>query len=636
MSGDPEQEYLADGITEDIITALARLRWLFVIARNSTFTYKGKAVDVRQVARELGVRYVLEGSVRIAGRAHPRHRPAHRRRDRQAHLGRASTTASCSDIFAVQDEITERVVAAVEPHLYAEEGFRAAAKPPGQHRRLGPRGARHRAAQQVRSRAERGGAGPPAAGDRASSRATRAPMPFWAGRSGGRRYATGCRTREEGYRQAAAHAQDASPLDPTDPWARMVFGLCLSTAGQHERALGELQAALDLNPSFALGHMAFGWALLRAGHFDEAIAETGWALRMSPVDSFAGFYTSIHGLALLGARRFEEALPFLRASVAAFAEYSGPLQLADQLLRPSRPDRGSAGIHRRAQQDRPAAPAQRAAREPGQFRALRRVHRGTREGRRAGVTGGRRPPVGPGACATTSAVPGLDAPPSEGARHRGIESAQRPARWAVGASMAPSLSSIAGSTQALDPLDLRAAREPAAARQQGRKASESSGRFGKAPAIAAESGARQGCVVLDGRDTTRSRKTSHNRIVLSALLATPLIAAAVTASAQTTNPELNRILGMAQGEISRSQALIADIQSKEQRLRYLCYNGTQQACAALDDMLVDPNLDASGLPVEPPAGAYLAFVPTASSRPTPADKCPSAFERCFMIHLRIG
>jgi adenylate cyclase len=111
--------------------------------------------------------------------------------------------------------------------------------------------------------------------------------------------------------------------DPNDPWARMVSGLCLSTAGQHERALGELQKALDLNPSFALGRMAFGWALLRAGYFDEAIAETGRALRMSPLDTFSGFYTSTHGLALLAAHRFAEALPYLRASVAAFAEYSG-------------------------------------------------------------------------------------------------------------------------------------------------------------------------------------------------------------------------------------------------------------------------------------------------------------------------
>jgi adenylate cyclase len=99
--------------------------------------------------------------------------------------------------------------------------------------------------------------------------------------------------------------------------------MALSTVGQHDRALGELRHALNLNPSFALGRMALGWALLRAGHFDEAIAESERALRMSPLDSFSGFYTSIHGLALLGARRFEDALPYLRASVAAFAEYSG-------------------------------------------------------------------------------------------------------------------------------------------------------------------------------------------------------------------------------------------------------------------------------------------------------------------------
>src|SRR3546814_1113459 len=103
----------------------------------------------------------------------------------------------------------------------------------------------------------------------------------------------------------------------------MVSGLCLSTAGQHERALGELRTALALNPSFTLGHMAYGWALLRAGQCDEAIVETGRALRMSPVDNFSGFYTSVHGLALLAARRFGEALPFLRASVAAFPDYSG-------------------------------------------------------------------------------------------------------------------------------------------------------------------------------------------------------------------------------------------------------------------------------------------------------------------------
>ena len=103
----------------------------------------------------------------------------------------------------------------------------------------------------------------------------------------------------------------------------MVFGLCLSTAGQHERALGELRAALDLNPSFALGHIFFGWALLRPGHFDEALAETERALRISPLDSFSGFYTSIHGLALLARAGSRRRCRSCAPHVAALAEYSG-------------------------------------------------------------------------------------------------------------------------------------------------------------------------------------------------------------------------------------------------------------------------------------------------------------------------
>src|SRR5215469_3891960 len=120
MSGDLEQDYLADGITEDITTALSRLRWLFVIARNSTFTYKGKAVDVRQVALELAVRYVLEGSVRTWG---GRIRVTGQLVDAATgkHVWAERYDRELRDIFAVQDEITENVVASIEPHLYHEE-----------------------------------------------------------------------------------------------------------------------------------------------------------------------------------------------------------------------------------------------------------------------------------------------------------------------------------------------------------------------------------------------------------------------------------------------------------------------------------------------------------------------------------
>ena len=107
MSGDPEQEYFADGIAEDIITGLSKLRWFFVIARNSTFAYKGKS-PMDTFARDLGVRYVLEGSVRKAGEPPAGHRPARRRRERQPHLGGALRWRPVADIFAVQDEITKQ------------------------------------------------------------------------------------------------------------------------------------------------------------------------------------------------------------------------------------------------------------------------------------------------------------------------------------------------------------------------------------------------------------------------------------------------------------------------------------------------------------------------------------------------
>lgn len=323
MDGDPAQDFIADGITEDILTALARLNWLFVIARHSTFAYKGRAVDVRQVARELGVRYVLEGSVRRSGE---RIRITGQLIDAETgnHIWAAKYDRVLQDLFAVQDEITQRVVAAVEPHLYAQEGFRASSKPPGSVdawgmvvRALGMiNKVDHRQNREAQDLLRAAIAMEPTYG---RAHALLAWAVWWAAL---------CYWYDdvrEGYRQAAAHAQDALLLDPTDPWARMVAGLSLSTAGQHDRALGELQIALSLNPSFALGHMAYGWALLRAGRTDEAIAQTHQAITLSPVDSLSGFYTAIHGLALIGARRFEEALPFLRSAVAAFAAYAGHL-----------------------------------------------------------------------------------------------------------------------------------------------------------------------------------------------------------------------------------------------------------------------------------------------------------------------
>ncbi len=130
MSGDPEQEYLADGISEDLITALSKIRWFFVIARNSTFTYKGQAVEVTQVAKELGVRYVLEGSVRRSGN---RVRVTAQLIDATTgrHVWAERYDRDLADIFELQDEMTQTIVGAVEPELGAAERERAAHRPPG-------------------------------------------------------------------------------------------------------------------------------------------------------------------------------------------------------------------------------------------------------------------------------------------------------------------------------------------------------------------------------------------------------------------------------------------------------------------------------------------------------------------------
>jgi TolB-like protein len=320
MSSDPEQDYFADGITEDITTALSRLRWLFVIARNSTFTYKGRAVDVRQVAVELAVRYVLEGSVRTSG-GHIRVTGQLVDAATGKHIWAERYDRELRDIFAVQDEITGNVVASIEPHLYEEEGIRAANQPPesidawglvvraiGLINRVG-----RRQNEEARALLRRATEIEPSY---ARAHAVLGWAVWWAA-------FLAWWPNRDGYQEAQRHAENALSFDPAEPWARMVLGLCLSHARRHEPALIELAAALEINPNFALGRTALGWALLRVGEFEAAIAETGRPLRMSPVDSFAGLYTAIHGLALFGARRFADALPFMRASLAAFAGYEG-------------------------------------------------------------------------------------------------------------------------------------------------------------------------------------------------------------------------------------------------------------------------------------------------------------------------
>ncbi|WP_425374115.1 tetratricopeptide repeat protein [Microvirga calopogonii] len=324
MSPSPDAEFFADGITEDIITALARLKWLFVIARNSTFTYKGKAVDVRQVARDLGVRYVVEGCVRASGQ---RIRITGQLIDAETghHIWAERYDRPLNDIFAVQDEITESVVATIEPHLYAEESFRATLQPPES---IAVWGLVIRALtlinkadrsenQQAQLLLNRAIESEPTY---ARAHAVLSWAKWWEALNQWTPDASAVSAVYEGAAEVAGHAL---ALDPDEPWARMTLGLTLSRSGHHDQALEQIQTALDAHPNWALGRAMCGFALVRAGRFDDAISETGHALRMSPLDTFAGIYTVFHALALMSARRFSEALIYFRKTVQSHPDFLG-------------------------------------------------------------------------------------------------------------------------------------------------------------------------------------------------------------------------------------------------------------------------------------------------------------------------
>jgi adenylate cyclase len=318
LSGDPKQEYFADGVTEEIITGLSRLRWLFVIARNSSFVYKGKPVDVRHVARELGVRYLLEGSIRVAG---DRVRITGQLVDGETggYIWTEKYDRQLHDLFAVQDEIAGNVVAAIEPHLYVQEGYRAQSNPPSN---LDAWGYVAQALplimklKRIENGIAQGLLQQALAVDPHYARAHA--ISSWA-----KHWEAFCwwaTDTTKTYEMARLGAEEAVALEPRDPWALAAHAIALSTAGQHERALSQFVVALEHNPSFALAHTMYGLASVRAGRFKQAVEETARALRMSPVDDFSGVYNAFHGLALLCSRRFDEALQALRKSVSAHPE----------------------------------------------------------------------------------------------------------------------------------------------------------------------------------------------------------------------------------------------------------------------------------------------------------------------------
>jgi adenylate cyclase len=312
MSGDPEQEYFADGISEDIITGLSKLRWFFVIARNSSFTYKNKSVDVKRVARELGVRYVLEGSVRKGGN---RVRITTQLIDAATgnHIWADRYDGDLTDVFALQDEITKKVVAAIEPRLLEAEGIRSQSRSPED---LDAWDMVIHANSLFWRVTKKEGEAAIAMLKRAVERypdygPAHSMLAFMLLVSG----YLGWDIMEPQTKKALSLATRAAELDNSDPWAHLALGYVALTMRRTEEAAEEFQRATDLNPNFAAAHGYLGLALALAGQSDQAIAHGEQAIQMSPHDpQNAIFYVGL-AVAHYLAGRYTEAVGFGRKAL---------------------------------------------------------------------------------------------------------------------------------------------------------------------------------------------------------------------------------------------------------------------------------------------------------------------------------
>ena len=312
MSDDPEQEYFADGIAEEVITALSRLRWLFVVARNSSFTYKGKFVDVKQVGRDLGVRYVLEGAVRKAAN---RVRITAQLIDAGSgtHLWADKFDGTLEDVFELYDQVAREVAGAVEPSLREAEINRSLRKPTtsldaydlymrglAAFRSLSPD--HLRAALELTRRAI--DLDPDFA--RALALCALCIQHLQSGKADD--------PRAEAEALSLAHAALAASSDDWEA-ATIAATVISSMGGSIETALSASQRALTLNPNGYLAYLHNGWIQCIAGNPAAAISPFKRALRLSPRDRFGGFCEAGLGLAYRDLGQPQEALIWAQRAI---------------------------------------------------------------------------------------------------------------------------------------------------------------------------------------------------------------------------------------------------------------------------------------------------------------------------------
>jgi adenylate cyclase len=324
ISGDPEQEYFADGMVEEIITALSRIKWLFVIARNSSFTYKGQAFDVKQVGRELGVRYVLEGSVRKAA-GHVRITAQLIDAATGAHLWADRFDGLLEDVFELQDKVASSVAGVIEPTLQAAETARSAGRPTTDLTAydLYLRAYAMAMSSQVRD---------PEALRLVEQAITRdphyGPALAWGALCCFRLVESGrSEDRDVDRGKGIDFARRALEVAGDDPGILANAAIALAYFGEDIGAMMALvDRALALNPNFARGWHISGVLRMWAGQLDIAIEHLGAALRLSPR---ARVGTSFHviGLAHFLSWRFDEAVPKLLLAIQDDPNFPTPYRV---------------------------------------------------------------------------------------------------------------------------------------------------------------------------------------------------------------------------------------------------------------------------------------------------------------------
>ena len=317
LSGDPEQEYFADGMVEDIIAGLSRIKWLFVVARNSSFVFKDKAANVQEVGRELGARYVLEGSVRKAA---DKVRVTAQLVDCETghHVWAETFDRQLKDVFALQDELAKKITAIVAPELEHAEYRRLLAQKP---QNLDAWNLVQRGTAELDAYSKEGNA----CARELFLRALEVDPAYCKAFAGvalshNRDLMLGhTHSREETATKALVNARKAVALDRSDSYAQAILGMAYVWSGQQEEARLSFQRAVELNPSHGYARASLGNILDLMGQNEEGIAMMEDGIRLNPdAPNMRHIYTFL-ARALIGAHRYEQAVEWARRGTNADA-----------------------------------------------------------------------------------------------------------------------------------------------------------------------------------------------------------------------------------------------------------------------------------------------------------------------------